>query len=162
MDYVALRNLADDQLLTPPTNYSTPPRVAGIISKFQWTNADIVALGAVLNGTMKFTTLPARTLVKRVWMNIVGQGAGVATLTASFGRTSANYIDYMTAQDAKAAAGTSYYLTAVLGGNMPAQGDVPSLSSTTDLYVRWVSTGSNLNTVTGSAGEIFLETFVMP
>lgn len=129
--------------------------------KFTWNNANITGLSGTAN-TIKVCTLPAKSLVKRAIINVTGAAAGVTALTVSLGRTSTAYIDYIVASNAKAAA---IYGDAVaeLGSNISSLlGDIPSLSATTDVYVRFDAFAENLSAVTGSIGEIILEVTTLP
>lgn len=131
-------------------------------SKYSWTNAMVVALGASLTGDVKVCTLPAKTMVHRVLMRITSPGAVVATLTVAIGRTSAAYIDYIVASDAKAVANTIYgHAAAALGTNLTGY-DVPSMTATTDVYAHFISTVSNLSACTGSTGDVYIQTSVLP
>ena len=153
------------QVLTPGTAIPGVQAVSdAVISKFSWTNAQIVALGAVLSGNIALCTLPARTRVKGVLIVITGQGAGTTTLTVSMGRTAAAYVDYMTASNAQGAANTVYGdLVAELGTNMNTfVGDLPSMTATTLINLQFVSTVQNLSSCTGSSGDVYLETIVLP
>lgn len=128
--------------------------------KFSWVNADVVALGAALTGNMTVCTLPAKTVVLKAIVVITGQAAGPATLTLALGRTSALYIDYIVAKDAKATVNTVYGETfADLGTNLSALvGDLPSVTATTDVKLHWIATVANLDQTTASAGDIYLNT----
>lgn len=152
------------QSLTPGTAVPGAQAITGAtISKFSWTNAQIVALGAVLSGNIALCTLPAKTLVRRAIIIITGQAAGTTTLTVSMGRTAAAFTDYVTAQNAKAAANTAYFAAAVNGANLTTyDGDLPSVTATTLVNLQFVSTVSNLSAVTGSSGDCYIETVVLP
>lgn len=127
-------------------------------SRYDWTNAMVVALGASLTGDVKVCTLPAKTMVRQIFVVINGAGAGVTTLTVAVGRTGAAYIDYIVASDAKAAANTIYGRTAAtLGTNMIGY-DVPSWTAPTDIFAHFISTVQNLSATTGSSGSIYIET----
>jgi hypothetical protein len=125
-------------------------------SKFTWTNAMVVALGASLTGDITVCTLPAKTMVRRVIVSTDTAAAGVATLTVAVGRTAAAYIDYIVASDAKVAAiyGDA---TAEAGTNLIGF-DIPSWSGTTDVKAHFISTVQNLSAVTNSTGSIYIET----
>lgn len=138
-------------------------QIGSVIHKFTWTNAQVVALGAVLTGSISVCTLPANTMVKKAFIVITGQGAGPATFTVSMGRTGAAFADYIVAKDAKAAANTIYgQSVADLGTNLSAlTGDLPSLSGTTTVNIQFIATVSNLSLVTGSSGNVYLETITL-
>lgn len=123
-----------------------------------------MALGAALTGDITIATVPARTVIYRVWMAITGQAAGVATLTGSIGKTAAAYADYFLTKDLKAAVNTLY--GQVVGDYAAAMalycGDMPSFTAATAIKLHLISTGANLSAVTGSSGVIILETTVLP
>jgi hypothetical protein len=127
-----------------------------------WTNAQVVALGASLTGDIPCYTLPAKTEVRNVYLIITGQGAGTTTLTAAVGRTSASYIDYVVASDAKAAANTVYGDASGERGTNLVGYDLPSYTGTTAVNIHFISTGSNLSSVTGSTGRVIIETSLVP
>lgn len=140
---------------------SASPR--SVIHKFQWTNANVVALGAATTGNITVCTLPAKTVVKRAYIVITGQGAGATTLTVSLGRVSTAYTDYIVASNAKAAANTVYGdATAEQGAGITLAGDLPSVTGTTAVIAQFISTGANLSAVTGSTGDIYIETITLP
>lgn len=140
-----------------------------IVTRFDWTNAMVVALGASLTGDIKVCTLPAKMLVLApAYMVITGTAAGVATLTASLGIISASYVDYIQVSDCKVAANTIYGDSAygVPGNNLdPGGGNVtnlPSVTATTDVFLHFISTVQNLSATTGSTGSIYLRTMKLP
>lgn len=137
--------------------------VASNPKKFSWSNAMVAGIAGT-SGNLLICTLPAKTMVKKAWIVITGQAAGTTTLTVSAGRTGAAYIDYLVAKNAKVAANTVYgQIVAELGANLTAlTGDLPSLSATTDINLQFVSSIENLSNVTGSSGDIYLETLLIP
>lgn len=130
--------------------------------KLVWTNADVVALPTT-NGQITIATLPAKTLVKRAFIQITGQGAGPATFTVSVG-PAGSLIGYVIASSAKAAANTIYGdALAELGTSLSGlNGAIPSITGTTVIQADFTSVGANLSTVTGSAGIVWLEAVVLP
>jgi len=133
-----------------------------VITSYTWANAQVTGLGAVTTGDWIAFTLPARTQLKNMYVVITGAAGTVATLTVSCGRTAANYIDYIVASDAKAAANTIYGNDAAERGTNLTGYDLPSYTATTAVRCQFISTGGNLNTVTGSAGTIVVETVKIP
>ena len=121
-----------------------------------WTNTDVTTLGAVLSGTIKICTIPAKVIVRNAYVLIKTAAGGVTTLTVGFGRTGATYIDYIKASDAKAAANTLYGAVSGDRGTNLTGYDVPSVTAATDIYCIFTSTGTNLNTVTTSTGTFIL------
>lgn len=134
------------------------------LQKFSWTNADVVALGGVTTGSITVCTLPAKTIVTKATIILTGAATNVTALTVSLGRTSAAFIDYVVASNAKSVANTVYgQAFANLGANLSALvGDLPSVTATTDVKLQFVSSIENLSTVLTSAGDIFLETTQLP
>jgi hypothetical protein len=123
-----------------------------------WTNADVVALGAVMTGSIIIATLPAKTVVTNAYVVIGTAGGGTTTLTVSVGRTSAAYLDYIKVSNAQAAANTVYGAAVGDRGTNLTGYDLPSWTATTPVYVQFISTVANLNSVTTSTGTIILTT----
>jgi hypothetical protein len=130
--------------------------------RYDWTNAQIVALGAVTAGDIKVCTIPPRTLVKNCLVFINTAETSANALTVAVGRVAAGYIDYIAASDAKAAAGTIYGKLAAERGTANVGGEVPSLASNTDVFAHFIKTTTNLNTCTLSSGSVFLELVILP
>lgn len=129
---------------------------------YTWTNAQVVALGAALTGDITVATLPAKTVVLNAYVVITGQAAGTTTLTVAVGRTSALFIDYIVASDAKAAVNTVYGDASAERGTNLVGYDLPSYTGTTTVTAHFIATGTNLNTVTGSTGRVVLQTALVP
>ncbi len=137
--------------------------VREVTTRFDWTNAMVVALGASTTGDITVCTLPAKTVVKRCVVVIKTSAATVATLTVAVGRTGASYIDYVVVSDAAAAANTVYGATkATVGTNLydgvTLTTDMPSYTGTTAIKAHYISTGGNLSTCTASTGTVYLTT----
>jgi hypothetical protein len=132
------------------------------VTRVDWTNAMVVAIGATTAGNISAITLPAKTIVRNAYVVITGAAGTVTTLTVSLGRTGASYIDYIVASDAKAAANTVYGDASGERGTNLTGYDMPSFTGTTTLNARFTSTGGNLSTVTGSSGSIYIETATLP
>lgn len=157
------------QVTAGTMTYTSAATPRTVWNKFTWTNAMVVALGATTTGNISVCTLPAKTLVKRVIVVITGAAAGPAAVTISVGRTAASYIDYLVASDAKAAANTIYGdLQADIGADLTGTAGVglfdslPSYTGTTVVNAQFISTGANLNTVTGSTGLVMIQTELLP
>lgn len=132
------------------------------ISKYSWTNAMVVALGANLAGDITVCTLPAKTVVKRVWVVITGAATGPTTLTVAIGRTGALYIDYIIALTAKATANTIYgAVVGDLGTNLTGY-DLPSVTGTTAVKAHFLATVANLDQTLASTGDVYIETLTLP
>jgi hypothetical protein len=133
--------------------------------RYDWTNAMVAALAGTA-GDIPIATLPAKTIVKDVLIEITGAAVGPTTVTVSAGRTGASYIDYVVASNAKAAANTIYgdaingseTGTNLFDATTKFVTDLPSWTGTTVLNAHFVSTGANLSTTTGSTGAIHLTT----
>lgn len=134
------------------------------LHKFSWTNAMVAALGAATTGNITVCTLPAKTVVRKATIVITGQAGTLTGLTVSLGRVATAYIDYIVASNAKATANTVYGDTiAEVGTGLSAiLGDLPSLSGTTAVNLQFISAVEDLSNVTGSAGDIYLETQILP
>ena len=136
--------------------------VPSVWCRYDWTNAQVVALGAVAAGDIKVCTLPPRMLVKNALVVINTAETSANALTVAVGRVGASYIDYIAASDAKAAAGTIYGKVAAERGTANVGGEVPSLASNTDVFAHFIKTTTNLNTCTLSTGSVFLELVNLP
>jgi hypothetical protein len=123
-----------------------------------WTNAMVVALGAVASGDIKVATLPAKYELVDMQVVIDTACQHADTLTVSVGRTGANYIDYIVASDAKAAANTVYGDTAGERGTNLTGYDVPSWTGTTDIYAHFIAGSGHLDDVTTCVGHVVITT----
>lgn len=142
--------------------YTTNSLARKVIHRFDWTNAMVVALGAVTAGDITVCTLPANTIVTNVYCVIDTPDTSTNALTVAVGRTSATFIDYIVASDAKAAAGTVYGDASAERGTNNTGFDLPSNSATTAVKAHFIKTTTNLSTVTGSTGHIYIETLLLP
>ena len=140
--------------------YSKPGPIQ--VTAYPWTNAQIVALGAVTAGDLAIVTLPAKTQVLDVVVVVKGQAAGTTTLTGAVGRVSAGYIDYVVASNLKVAANTVYGdASAERGSNMTGY-DIPSYTAATAVKLHLISTVEDLSAVTGSSGLVIITTKQLP
>lgn len=141
---------------------SVSSELRSVFHKFSWVNSDVAGLSGTV-GNLKICTLPAKTLIKSIRVVLTGQAAGVTALTLAIGRSATAYIDYIIAKSAKATVNTVYgNAVADLGTNLSALiGDLPSLASTTDVNLQFLSSIENLSNVTGSSGDIYLETLTL-
>jgi hypothetical protein len=168
IDNVSIKEVAVGSYAAPSQNLATADltavqtgTVVSSMSKYQWTNAMVAALSGT-TGNLKVCSLPARTYVKNAYIVIDTGGGTVTTLTVSMGRTGGAYVDYIAASDAKAAANTVYGdVSGDRGANLTGY-DLPSFTSSTDVYLQFISTGGNLSTVTTSSGTVYLETVTLP
>jgi hypothetical protein len=133
---------------------------------YTWTNAQVVALGAALVGDINVATLPAKTQLLDAAVVITGTAAGTTTLTVSCGDAIGGtpFINYVVASDAKVAANTVYGdAVAERGTSIDVEHYyLPSYTATTLVTCHFTSTGTNLNTVTGSTGRVILTTRLLP
>lgn len=157
----------DNQRLTTGTMTATTRLLANVRtvwSRYQWTNAMVVALGAATTGDITVATLPAKTNVLNALVVIDTACAGPTTLTVSAGRTGAAYIDWVVASDAKAAANTVYGdAVAERGTGLDGEfwGDLPSWTATTAVKAQFVSSGGDLNTVTTCTGSVYIQSEIL-
>lgn len=153
----------DAQELTAGTmTYSTKALLGTTIHRFDWTNAMIVALGAVGAGDITVCTLPAQTVVTNVYVVINTPDTSANALTVAVGRTAAAYTDYIGASDAKAVGGTVYgAVVGDRGANLTGY-DLPSYSATTDVVAHFIKAVTALNTVVACTGSVLIETLLLP
>jgi hypothetical protein len=139
-----------------------------IIQKLSWTNAQIVALGHI-TGPAEITliTLPPRTAVANAWIVITGQAAGTGVCTATVGYNSP-FTDYLKSFNLQGPPNS-------FGGNVFASrgtrldpttapkvyNDIPSLTGSTAIKMSF-TVDTFLDQVTGSSGDVFLQTYVLP
>jgi hypothetical protein len=83
-------------------------------------------------------------------------------LTVACGRTSATFIDYIVASDAKAAANTVYGDASAERGTNLTGYDLPSYTGTTTISCHFIKTVTNLSTVLTSTGRVIIETALVP
>jgi hypothetical protein len=135
-----------------PENYGL---YRGVTQSFAWTNAMVVALGATTAGDITVATLPAKTQVLDAAVVITGTAAGTTTLTVSCGDANGGtpFTDYIGVSDAKAAANTVYGDTAGERGASMTGYYLPSYTATKLVTCHFISTGANLDQVTGSTGR---------
>lgn len=132
------------------------------VSRYDWTNAMIVALGGVLAGDLTVATLQAKTVVRNAYVVIDTPDTSANALTVAFGRVSATYIDYIVASDAKAAANTVYGDVSGERGTNLTGFDLPSITTTTVVKLHFIKTTTFLNSVTGSTGHVYIVYSVLP
>lgn len=132
------------------------------VTRFDWTNAMVTALGGVGAGDITVCTLPAKTVVINAYVVIDTPDTSANALTVAVGRTSATFVDYIVASDAKAAANTVYGDASGERGTNLTGFDLPSVTGTTAVKAHFVKTTTNLSTVVGSTGHIYLVTEVLP
>lgn len=150
------------QVITAGTMTGTYEAVENSVTTCRsWTNAMVTALPTTA-GDIAWGTLPAKTKVIDATIIITGQAAGPTTVTVALGRTSATYIDYIVASDAKAAVNTVYGDASGERGTNLTGYDLPSYTGTTVVNAHFVSSGGNLSTVTGSTGLVCVTTRKLP
>lgn len=159
--------------LTSATMNASVPTYRTQTSSFAWTNAMVTALGASLTGDINAATLPAKTRVESALIVIDTAAGGVTTLTVSCGDAIGGtpFTNYILPSDAKAAANTVYG-DSISGSETGASlfdattkwrhNYVPSYTATTLVTCHFISTGTNLNTVTTSTGRLILTTTLLP
>lgn len=151
-------------LITTGTMTATNNSVvsAVTVSRFDWTNAMVAALGASTTGDITVCTLPAKTVVLNVYVVIDTPDTSTNALTVAVGRVSTGYIDYTVASDAKAAANTVYGDASGERGTNLVGYDLPSITGTTDVKAHFIKTTTNLSTVVGSSGHVYIVTETLP
>jgi hypothetical protein len=139
----------------------TSARVTQATHSYTWTFAQVnTALGAGTTGDVLVVGLPAKTEVVDAEIVITQGALGPNTLTVACGRVSATYIDYITAQDAKAAANTVYGdVVGERGTNLTGY-DVPSYVSSTDVVCHFIA--GNTTDLTAGTGRVVLTTRLLP
>ena len=120
---------------------------------------------------VNIATYPASNVISRIIIKITGAATHADTVTVSAGRTGTDYIDYVVASDAKAAANTFYgdALTEI-GTNLKDSGattpceDFAGLSTSTTTFTAQFKcgVGADINTITGSTGTVYIETYELP
>lgn len=154
------------QLTSATMTAETQGGVRTLTHSYTWSNAQVVALGAVLVGDITVATLPAKIQLVDALVVITGAAVGPTTVTVSCGDAIAGtpFINYVVASDAKAAANTVYGdAVAERGTSIDAEFFyLPSYTATTLVTCHFISTGANLNTVTGSTGRVILTTRLLP
>ncbi len=126
----------------------------GVI-KYTWTNAEIVAAGT--GGTealLSIGSLPANSQLLSAYIVIGTQATFAAgTLTVGCGRTSATYVDFIAASDAKAVAATIY-------GNAAAEratdAAIQLVPAATPVKAIFTAGAGDLANVTTSTGTVYL------
>ncbi len=149
------------QLTAGTMTASSTALIRKVIHKYSWTNAMVTALPTTA-GDIVVATLPAKTVVTNAYVVLTGAAVGPTTVTVAVGRTSATYIDYIVASDAKAAANTVYGDASAERGTNLTGYDLPSYTATTAINAHFISTGADLSTVTGSTGVVYVETLLLP
>lgn len=132
----------------------------GII-KYTWTNAEVVAAGT--GGTealLSIGSLPANSQLLSAYIVIGTQATFAAgTLTVGCGRTSATYVDFIVASDAKAAAATVY-------GNAAAEratdAAIQHFAAATPVKAIFTAGAGDLANVTTCTGTVYLLYVVYP
>ena len=153
---------APQQAVAPSTmTVVNSANLRSVVHRFDWTNAMVTALGAIAAGNIGICTIPAKTVVKNIWIVITGASTGTTTLTVSVGRA-AGQIDYIVAKDAKAAANTIYGAVAGDRGTNLTGYDLASATAATNIFALFTSTGGNLSASLGSSGSIYVETMTLP
>lgn len=147
--------------VVPSASRTSPATGIAQTVALPWTNAQVVALPTTA-GDILMATLPPKTVVENAYVVITGAAVGPTTVTVACGRTSATYIDYIVASNAKAAANTVYGDASGERGTNLVGYDLPSYTASVPVYCHFISTGANLSTVTGSSGILYLTTTRLP
>lgn len=143
---------------------STGALMRTVTSSFSWTNAQVVALGAVTSGDITVATLPAKTQLLDAAVVVSTQATfAPGAFTIQCGDT-ATFVNYIVASDLKAAANTFYGdAVAERGTSIDVEHYyLPSYTATTTVTCRFITAGGNLNAVTNSTGKVILTTRLLP
>ena len=132
----------------------------GLIKR-QWTNAEVAALGASLTGDINVGTLPAKSAVMRTYVIIDTPDSSANALTVALGVTATAYADWIVASDAKALAGTVYGDAAAERGAAHLDGALFYATAQT-VNLHFIKGTTNLSTVTGSTGTVYVEYVTYP
>lgn len=125
-----------------------------------WSDVTVNSLGSVTTGNKRVATLPAKTIVKNVFVSVTVAESALATFTVSVGRTGAGYVDYIVASNGKA--------IAIYGNDSAERGtnntlfDIASWTATTDIFIQFVSTGDDLDAALDTAGTVVIDYMVIP
>jgi hypothetical protein len=130
--------------------------------RYDWTNAQVVALGANLTGDIAVCTLQPKTVVKNAYIVIGTADTSANALTVAVGTVSATYLNLVAAGDAKAVANTIYGDTSGERGTNAVGYWIPSWTAGTVVNAHFVKSTTNLSTVTTSTGSVYLETEILP
>ncbi len=124
-----------------------------------WTNAEIVALGAVFEGDLDICTIPDGAIVKNVMAVVETSASGVNGSAVGYvGReASAAYADYLRAFNLKAAGGTVVGNQATERSTNNTTWDYPSSVDPTVIRMRIVCEDDTLDHVLGSSGSVIVE-----
>lgn len=147
-------------LTAATATYTSNALVRAVTHKFTVSNAMVVALGANPTGDITVCTLPAKTVVRNVYVDVDTADTSANALTVACGRTGADYIDYIVASDAKSQ--VMYGDAAVERGTNLTGYDLPSHTGTTDVKLHFIKTATNLDTVTGLQIFVYIETTTLP
>lgn len=128
-----------------------------------WPNGLVQTLGAVTSGEFTVATLPAKTIVKNVFIVLGQRDNSGATLTVSLGRSGASYNDYVVASDATtgAAASSIYGNASAERGTNNTGYDLPSYTGTTAVKIQFV-TDATLDALSLSSGIVIIEYAIVP
>lgn len=121
----------------------------------QYSSANLVPLGANTAGDLLVWNLDPRTVVRNCFLEVTSPANGVSTLVCSVGRVAPDYEDYIQSSDLKTLA--LYGGTASTRGVNLSMYDIPSISAVTPIYLRLISTGGNLNSVTNLEFKVTLK-----
>jgi len=152
---------------TMTANFSGAVRHA--VHSYSWTEAMVIAAHGTAD-TIVVCTLPAKTIVKRVYVIIDTAATQGAALTVQVGPTGTT-TGYILASDAKAVANTVYGTGIAAQGALlftPGNDDdyhlehLPSYVAATNVEAVFVIGAGDLRDVTASTGTIVIETLQLP
>jgi hypothetical protein len=130
--------------------------------RYDWANAQVAALGAVGAGDIAVCTLQAKTVVKNAYVVINTPDTSANALTVAAGTVTATYLDLVAAGDAKAAANTIYGDASGERGTNATGYWISSWTAGVVVNAHFIKSTTNLSTVVGSTGSVYLETEIVP
>lgn len=137
------------------------------VTKFQWTNAMVIAAAGTAN-KINICTLPAKTIVYNCYVVIDTAATQAATLTVQVG-PSTGTTGFVLAADAKAAANTVYGdAVGEVGANLYDTTEkafipyLPSYTTTTLIQAQYTIGAGTLADVLTSTGTVFITHAVLP
>lgn len=129
---------------------------APVLTRFDWTAAQVVALGNVATGNLPICTLPKGFYLTRAIIVLDTQASGVTTLTVSLGTAATTYNDLITAQDGLGTPGT-------LAVGTISDATV-ALAADLDVFAQFLTTtgAEKVKDVVGSSGHFYIEGMLLP
>jgi hypothetical protein len=129
--------------------------------RIQLDYSDVAALGAVTSGDITLLSLPVKSVIMDVFMVVETAfvGTSISALTASVGKTTAEFEDAVT--------DGSILATGVFGDATGERGTtitnaLQSVSAAVDLKVHFAATGANLSALTAGKLSVYVVVHELP